>query len=39
MPKGPQGQRRPADAIGAAVTIAKTVTGEAVLKAANAGWE
>lgn len=28
MPKGPQGQKRPADAIGAAVMIAKIATGE-----------
>ena len=28
MPKGPQGQRRPADAIGNAVHIAKIATGE-----------
>ena len=28
MPKGPQGQRRPADAIGAAVMVAKIATGE-----------
>ena len=29
MPKGPQGQKRPADVIGAAVKIAKIATGEA----------
>ena len=28
MPKGPQGQKRPADTIGAAVTVAKIATGE-----------
>ena len=28
MPKGPQGQKRPGDAIGAAVMIAKIATGE-----------
>jgi len=28
MPKGPQGQRRPADAIGTAVIVAKIATGE-----------
>lgn len=28
MPKGPQGQRRPADAIGNAVHIAQIATGE-----------
>ncbi len=29
MPKGPQGQKRPADAIGLAVLIGKIATGEA----------
>ena len=29
MPKGPQGQKRPADAIGAAIMVAKIATGEA----------
>lgn len=28
MPKGPQGQKRPADAIGCAITVAKLATGE-----------
>lgn len=28
MPKGPQGQKRPADAIGRAVKIARIATGE-----------
>ena len=28
MPKGPQGQKRPADVIGAAVMVAKIATGE-----------
>jgi hypothetical protein len=28
MPKGPKGQKRPADVIGAAVQIAKIATGE-----------
>jgi len=28
MPRGPKGERRPADAIGAAVMIAKIATGE-----------
>lgn len=28
MPTGPQGQRRPADAIGCAVAVAKIATGE-----------
>jgi hypothetical protein len=28
MPKGPQGQKRPADVVGAAVHIAKIATGE-----------
>jgi hypothetical protein len=28
MPKGPQGQRRPADVIGAAVMVGRIATGE-----------
>ena len=28
MPKGPNGQRRPADAVGCAVAVAKIATGE-----------
>ena len=28
MPKGPQGQKRPGDVIGAAVMVAKIATGE-----------
>jgi hypothetical protein len=28
MPKGPQGQKRPADVIGAAIKVAKIATGE-----------
>jgi len=28
MPKGPQGQRRPANVIGAAIKVAKIATGE-----------
>lgn len=28
MPKGPKGERRPADVIGAAVMVAKIATGE-----------
>ena len=28
MPKGPQGQRRPADVVGCAVHVAKIATGE-----------
>jgi hypothetical protein len=28
MPRGPQGQRRPADVIGAAVMVARLATGE-----------
>jgi hypothetical protein len=28
MPRGPKGEKRPADAIGAAVMIAKIATGE-----------
>lgn len=29
MPKGPRGEKRPADVIGAAVLVAKIATGEA----------
>jgi hypothetical protein len=28
MPKGPRGEKRPADVIGAAITVAKIATGE-----------
>jgi hypothetical protein len=28
MPRGPQGQKRPADAVGCAITVAKIATGE-----------
>ena len=28
MPRGPQGQKRPADAVGCAVTVMKIATGE-----------
>lgn len=28
MPRGPQGQKRPADIVGCAVTVAKIATGE-----------
>ncbi len=28
MPRGPKGEKRPADVIGAAVTVAKIATGE-----------
>ncbi len=28
MPRGPQGQKRPADVVGAAVMVAKIATGE-----------
>ena len=29
MPKGPKGEKRPADVVGAAVVVAKIATGEA----------
>jgi hypothetical protein len=35
MPKGPQGQKRPADAIGLAVMIGKIATGEIEDKVAD----
>ena len=28
MPKGPKGEKRPADAVGAAIIVAKIATGE-----------
>ena len=28
MPRGPKGEKRPADAVGAAITVAKIATGE-----------
>lgn len=30
MPKGPRGEKRPADVVGCAVTVAKIATGEEV---------
>ena len=38
MPKGPQGQKRPADAIGLAVMVGKIATGE-IEDDADAGTE
>jgi hypothetical protein len=38
MPKGPQGQKRPADAIGLAVMVGRIATGE-IEDNANAGAE
>lgn len=38
MPRGPQGQRRPADAIGAAVHAMKAADGEIARIAAAARW-
>lgn len=35
MPKGPQGQKRPADVIGAAIKVAKIAIGEIEETAAN----
>ncbi|WP_226635506.1 hypothetical protein [Brevundimonas poindexterae] len=35
MPKGPQGQKRPADAIGAAVMVGRIATGEIEETTAN----
>ena len=29
MPKGPKGEKRPADVVGAAITVAKIATGQA----------
>lgn len=39
MPKGPQGQKRPADVIGAAVMVGKIATGEAEETARDPGTE
>ena len=38
MPKGPHGQKRPADVIGAAIRIAKIATGE-IEEKTNSGKE
>jgi len=35
MPRGPQGQKRPADTIGCAVMVAKIATGEIQEEVAN----
>lgn len=35
MPKGPRGERRPGDVIGAAVVVAKIATGEIVTHAVS----
>ncbi len=37
MPKGPKGEKRPADAVGAAVMVAKIATGEIEDKATDNG--
>jgi hypothetical protein len=39
MPKGPQGQKRPADVIGAAVLVGRIATGEAEDKKRDPGTE
>ena len=39
MPKGPKGEKRPADVIGAAITVAKIATGEVEDVATEAGKE
>lgn len=39
MPKGPRGEKRPADAIGAAIMVAKIATGEIEEKTGNTGKE
>ena len=38
MPKGPEGEKRPADVIAAAVMVAKIATGEIAQKAARKRW-
>ena len=37
MPKGPKGEKRPADVVGAAVMVAKIATGEVKDKTPNDG--
>ena len=39
MPKGPQGQKRPADVVGAAVLVVRIATGEAEDRKRYAGPE
>ena len=39
MPKGPQGQKRPADVIGAAVMVGRIATGEIEDTGRNPGTE
>lgn len=39
MPKGPKGEKRPADAVGAAVMVAKIATGEVEEDAFDLGKE
>ena len=39
MPRGPKGEKRPADAIGAAIMVAKIATGEIEEKTSGAGKE
>ncbi len=35
MPRGPKGEKRPADVIGAAVMVAKIATGEIIHRTAD----
>jgi hypothetical protein len=39
MPKGPQGQKRPADVIGAAIMVGRIATGEVEDKKRDPGTE
>ena len=39
MPKGPKGEKRPADAIGAAIMVARIATGEIGEKTGDTGNE
>ena len=39
MPKGPKGEKRPADVIGAAVKVMKIATGEVEEEGAQSGKE
>lgn len=39
MPRGPKGEKRPADAIGTAIMVAKIATGEIKEQTGNTGKE
>jgi hypothetical protein len=39
MPKGPRGEKRPSDVIGAAIMVAKIATGEIDDEISACAWE